>query len=463
MMRAIATNIVRRLQDAGFVAFWVGGCVRDSLLGREPDDYDIATNALPEAIEKLFSRTIGVGRKFGVMLVVEAGHQFQVATFRAESDYADGRRPQKVTFGDPRADALRRDFTVNGLSFDPITEKLHDWVGGEADLRARLIRTIGSPDERFAEDHLRLLRVVRFAVQLDFQIEPKTFAAVKALAPKIKIISAERIRDELIKLFAPLKDWSAGLRHGTNREHQRAMPEAGAPTARGLELLHASGLLEHILPELAATVTCEQSPDYHPEGTVFTHICLMLKNLPPDAHPSLPWAVLLHDIAKPVTASRDPKTGSIHFYEHEKIGADMAEAILERLRFPRKQTEEIVFAVRHHMQFKDAPQMRKSTLRRLLLRETFPLELELHRLDCLGSHGLLDIYDFLIAQARELEQQPEIRPPLLTGEDLIALGMKPGPALGALLAEIREKQLQDELKTPAEARQWAKIKIMETS
>jgi poly(A) polymerase len=436
-LRETATEIVRRLQDAGFGAFWVGGCVRDFLLGREPDDYDIVTGALPEQIERLFKRTIPVGRKFGVIVVIEGAHQFQVATFRAEADYQDGRHPEHVTFGDAQADACRRDFTVNGLFFDPVRKKLHDWVGGETDLRAKLIRTIGSPTERFAEDHLRLLRAVRFAAQLDFAIEPETFAALKVTAAKIRGISAERIREELIKLLAP--------------------PHA----SRGLELLRQSGLLEQVLPEIAATITCEQSPDFHPEGNVFNHLLLMLNQLPPDAAPSLPWAVLLHDVAKPATASGDPETGSIHFYGHERIGADMAKAVLERLRFPRKQTDEVVKAVRYHMQFKDALQMRKSTLRRLLLRPTFPLELELHRLDCLGSHGRLEVYDFLVEQAKQLERQPQIRPPLLKGDDLIALGMEPGPALGALLAEIREKQLADEFKTKAEARKWAKERIRE--
>ena len=338
-------------------------------------------------------------------------------------------------FANARADAERRDFTVNGLFFDPITKQLHDWVGGEADLRAKVIRTIGKPDERFGEDHLRLLRAVRFAAQLGFEIEPATFAAIQTHGTKIKLISAERVRDELIKLFHP--------------------PNA----ARGLKLLRASGLLEHVLPEIAATVTCEQSPDYHPEGSVFNHLCLMLQQLPKDTHPSLPWAVLLHDVAKPLTASRDEKTGSIHFYEHEKIGATMAMEILDRLRFPRKQIEEISDAVLHHMQFKDSLQMRKSTLRRMMLRETFPLELQLHRLDCLGSNGRLDTYDFLVAQSAELANQPEIRPPLLTGADLIALGMKPSKELGALLNEIREKQLQDELKTSDEARDWVKSRL----
>jgi poly(A) polymerase len=434
-----ATDIVRRLQEAGFKAFWVGGCVRDFLLGREPGDYDIVTSALPEQIERLFHRTIPVGRKFGVLVVVEGQHQFQVATFRAESDYLDGRHPETVSFGDAAADARRRDFTINGLFFDPVRMELHDWVGGEADLRSRLIRTIGSPAERFAEDHLRLLRAVRLATQLDFQIEAETWRAVRSLAAKIRDISAERIRDELLKLFQP--------------------PHA----ARGLELIQQSGLLKEIFPELAATEQCEQSPDFHPEGSVFKHLLLMLRNLPAAADSSLVWAVLLHDIAKPVTASRDPDTGSVHFYGHERIGAEMASEILGRLRFPKKQIEDIAKAVRHHMQFKDVPAMRKATLRRLLLRPTFPLELELHRLDCLGSHGQLDVYDQLVAQAEELKKTPEILPPLLTGEDLIALGMKPGPAMGALLAEIRDKQLQDELKTPAQARQWARARLARVS
>ena len=434
-LREKATDIVLKLQRAGFAAYWVGGCVRDFLLRREPSDYDIATSARPEQIERLFSRTIAVGRKFGVMVVVEGKQQFQVATFRAEADYRDGRHPEQVSFGDARADALRRDFTVNGLFYDPLAQRLHDWVGGEADLHARRIRTIGYPEERFAEDHLRLLRAVRFAAQLGFVIEPATLEAIRRLGGRIKNVSAERIRDELLKLFSP--------------------PHA----ARGLELLEQSGLLEHVLPELAATRTCEQSPDFHPEGTVFAHLVLMLKHLPPDADPLLPWAVLLHDIAKPETASRDPVTGVIHFYEHERVGAYMAEALLERLRFPRKQIDALVKAVRCHMQFKDAPQMRKATLRRMLMRPTFPLELELHRVDCLGSHGQLQIYEFLLQQSKELEAQPQMRPPLLTGNDLLALGMKPGPAMGALLNELREKQLQDELQSAAQAKQWVRKRM----
>jgi poly(A) polymerase len=433
--RESAVEIVRRLQAAGHAAFFVGGCVRDAQLGRVPEDFDIATSARPDQVEALFPRTVPVGRQFGVVIVLSGPDPFQVATFRAEHGYVDGRHPTAVRFSDAREDALRRDFTVNGLFFDPVSGELHDWVGGRADLQARVIRTIGSPAERFAEDHLRLLRAVRFAAQLDFALDPTTMAAVQANAPSIQTVSAERIRDELLKLFQP--------------------PHA----ARGLELLRDSRLLEHILPEVAAFSGCQQSPDYHPEGDVFEHVRRMLVELPADAPPSLAWAVLLHDVGKPVTASRDAATGEMHFYGHEKIGADMARALLTRLRFPRKQIDEIVAVVEQHMQFKDVRQMRKATLRRLLLRPTFPLELALHRLDCLGSHGRLDHYEFMVAEAEALARQPAVKPPLLTGDDLLALGLRPGPEIGALLAEARDRQLQDELRTRAEALAWLKNKV----
>ncbi len=441
--REIASEIVARLQAAGFAAFWVGGCVRDFLLDRTAQDYDIATDAKPEQVEKLFPRTIPVGKKFGVIIVLENQQEFQVATFRAEADYQDGRRPEKVVFANAEADATRRDFTVNGLFFDPRTQEIHDWVGGEIDLRAKIIRTIGSPKARFGEDHLRMLRAVRFAARLGFEIERETFSAIQTLAEKIKHISAERIRDELIKLFAPPDET---LSNSTTY----------FPAARGLTLLRDSGLLEHILPELNATIACEQSPDFHPEGSVFNHLRLMLEKLPTNANDSLSWAVLLHDIAKPVTAERNAQTGKIHFYGHEKVGAEMAETILQRLRFPNKQIEKIVTAVRHHMQFKDVKSMRTATLRRLLMRETFPLELELHRLDCLGSNGNLEHYDFLVTQAEALKQMPALQPALLSGNDLIALGVTPGKKIGELLHEIRERQLADELKTAAEAKDWLK-------
>lgn len=469
-VREIAAGIVKRLQDSGFEAFWVGGCVRDFLLGREPGDYDIATNAVPDEIERLFPKTIAVGRKFGVMVVVERGEQFQVATFRAESDYQDGRHPSQVSFGDPQADAIRRDFTINGLFYDPARKTLRDWVGGEADLKARIIRTIGKPEERFAEDHLRLLRAVRFAAQLGFEIEPETLTAVRTLAPKIKTISAERVRDELVKLFKPGNPRPAPPKKGT--EHRAPLPSleglgvgrAAIDTiaSRGLKLFHETGLLAEVVPEIAACLACEQSPDFHPEGNVFNHLCLMLARMPDDAHPLLPWAVLLHDIAKPVTAEQDPVTGSIHFYGHERIGAEMAVNIMTRLRFPKQQIEDVATAVRYHMQFKDAPKMRKATLRRMLLRPTFPLELELHRLDCLGSHGQLDIYEFLCSEAAELDRLPQIIPPFITGDDLLSLGVKPGPRLGAILTEARDKQLGEELNSREEALDWVRQKLSET-
>jgi tRNA nucleotidyltransferase/poly(A) polymerase len=428
--RDIAISILRTLHAAGHEAWLVGGCVRDELRGAVPKDFDIATDARPEQVEAIFPKTIGVGKSFGVMLVLEGGEQFEVATFRAESGYTDGRRPDSVTFGDAEADALRRDFTINGLFLNPVTNELRDWVGGEADLKAGVLRTIGDPAERFGEDHLRLLRAVRFAAQLDFQIEPATFAAVQQHAENINRVSAERIRDELLKLFRP--------------------PHA----ARGLDLLRDSGLLAHVLPEMMLTIGCEQSPEYHPEGDVYKHIRLMLDKMPADAPAELPWTILLHDIAKPATASVG-EDGRIHNYGHDKLGAEMAEVILVRLKFPRKQIDEIVFTVREHMHLAVAPKMRKAKLRRMLLRPTFELELEQHRIDCLGSHAKLDIYNFLRAEQAALEEMPALIKPLVTGRDLIELGIKPGPPMGKLLNEIRDHQLAEELSTREEALAWA--------
>lgn len=431
--RDIVLDLLRRLQEAGHEAYLVGGCVRDELRGMAPQDYDMATSARPEEVEALFPQTHAVGKSFGVILVLEHGHTFEVATFRAESDYTDGRRPNTVTFSDAQTDASRRDFTVNGLFMDPLSDTVHDWVGGQEDLEKRRLRTIGHPTERFNEDHLRLLRAVRLAAQLDFEIDPATFAAVRDMADHITRVSAERIRDELLKLFRP--------------------PYA----ARGLDLLHESGLLAQVLPELLPTVTCEQSPDYHPEGTVYDHIRLMLSKLPAEASVELPWTALLHDIAKPVTQS-ECEEGRIHFYGHEKIGADMAQQILQRLRFPNVEIEAIVQTVRYHMQFKDAPKMRKATLRRMLMRPTFELELEQHRLDCLGSHGLMDIYDFIREQQTVLQEKPLLLEPLISGRDLIELGIEPGPALGQLLDAVRDQQLAETFSTREEALAWAKEK-----
>ena len=429
-LKAGALGLARCLAKAGFQAFWVGGCVRDARLGQAPTDYDIATDATPDEIEHLFRKTIPVGKQFGVIMVLEAGHEYQVATFRAEGDYADGRRPGSVRFTDAREDTLRRDFTINGLFYDPLADELHDWVGGQADLEARRIRTIGDPAERFGEDRLRLLRAVRFAVQLGFEIEPATFAVVQQHAAAIREVSAERIRDELLKLFRP--------------------PHA----ARGLDLLHESRLLPEVLPELAATIGCEQPPEYHPEGDVFTHIRLMLSHLPADAGTTLIWSVLMHDIAKPATLRRDG--GRIRFLGHEKVGATMALEIMNRLRFPKAESTAVKTCVRHHMQLKDAQQMRPATLRKLFLRPTFPVELALHRLDSLASSGKLDNFEFLEAKLGEFQDQPELQKPLVDGGDLIALGQLPGAELGRLLSDIRDRQLAGELTTREKALAWAR-------
>jgi len=431
--RKIAIEILKRLQQAGHESFFVGGCVRDQLRGVTPQDYDIATGAHPEQVQALFPNTVGVGKNYGVIIVLQGGGQFEVATFRVEDEYQDGRRPMEVLFSDAKKDASRRDFTVNGLFFDPVTDTVHDWVGGQKDLKQRIIRTIGQPEERFAEDHLRLLRAIRFAAQLDYHIEPVTLAAVQAQASLIGSVSAERVRDELCKLFSP--------------------PHA----ACGLDLLLESGLLKHVLPELAATIDCDQSPDFHPEGSVFNHIRLMLSLIPKDASPLLPWTVLLHDIAKPQTNSV-ANDGRIHFHGHEKIGAEMAEKILRRLHFPRVDIETVVQIVCHHMQFKDAKEMRKSTLRRMLLRSNFDLELEQHRLDCLGSHGKLDIYDFVCEQKLLFEKKPVLLSPLVNGKDLLDLGIKSGPLMGELLDEIKDKQLSEDFSTREEALNWVKEK-----
>ncbi len=435
--RALARGIVARLRAHGHEAFWVGGCVRDMLLGREPGDYDIATSARPEVVRALFRRTVPVGRQFGVMLVVTRGGEFQVATFRGEGAYRDGRRPEAVWFTDAREDARRRDLTVNGLFYDPLTDTLHDWVGGRADLEARRVRLIGDPAARLAEDHLRLLRVVRFAAQLDFEVEPATWEAVQAGAAAIRRVSAERIRDELLKIFRP--------------------PHA----ARGLELLRAGGLLREVLPEVAACETCQQPPAWHPEGTVYEHVRRMLALLPAEAPPALIWGVLLHDVAKPVTARRDPQTGTLQFPGHEQVGEAMAREILRRLRFPNAEIETVAALVQHHIQFKDVLHMRRATRRRMVLRPTFALELELHRLDCLGAHGRLEHYEIMAREAAALRQQPALRPPLVRGDDLLALGLPPGPALGALLAEIRERQLEGELTDREAALAFARQRLGE--
>lgn len=429
-MREAAKAVVQRLHASGFESYWAGGCVRDHSLGREPADYDVATNARVEEIERIFPDTIAVGRAFGVLIVRWGGHSVQVATFRAESGYSDHRRPDTVRFCDAREDASRRDFTINGMFYDPIAGQLMDWVGGQADLDAKRIRAIGNPAERFEEDPLRILRAVRLAAQLGFAIESATFDAVKERVADIRSVSNERVRDELLKLF----QW----------------PHA----ARGLDLLRESGLLTEVLPEIAAFIGCAQSPEFHPEGTVYEHVRLMLNRLPVGATSALVWSALLHDVGKPVTSTVEVATGRIRFLGHESVGAEMAGRVLERLRFPRREIEEIVFCVAHHMQFKDVSAMRKATLRRLLLRPTFQLELELHRLDCLASQGRMETVTLLEEASLLLAARPELLPSLVTGRDVMAAGVSEGERVGKILAQVRELQLGEELRSREEALVW---------
>ncbi len=416
-------RILETIRRNGHEAFLVGGCVRDLLLGREPKDWDIATDALPDRIEALFPKTVAVGKAFGIIVVVpEDGPSVEVATYRADSTYTDGRRPDAVTFTNAREDAIRRDFTVNALFLDPASGEIRDYAGGRADLGARLIRAIGEPAVRFAEDHLRMLRAVRFASTLGFTIEPATFAAIRDLAPKIRQVSAERIRDELFRLL-------------TESLH----------AGEALQLLRDSGLLKEILPEVEAMVGVEQPPEFHPEGDVFTHTRLMLDAMKPKPSLRLALSVLLHDVGKPPTAkfaTMPDGTQRWRFESHAPVGADMARSILERLRSPNALVEEVCAIIAGHMRLAVAPQMRESKLRRLMGAPVFEDELELHRLDCISSHDQLDVYDFLQAARARLSAEPVLPNPLVTGSDLIALGHAPGPGFRKLLQDLYDRQLE---------------------
>lgn len=422
-LRAGAEAIVRALRAAGHEACFVGGCVRDLVMGAQPHDYDIATDARPDRIESLFSHTVPVGRAFGVMLVREGGTLYEVATFRADGAYRDGRRPEAVTFAGAREDAKRRDFTINGLFHDPIEDETIDWVGGVADIEARRVRAIGDPAERFEEDHLRLLRAVRFAARLGFTIEDATRGALESRAARIVHISAERVRDELVRMFT----------------------HAGA--GRALHLLHETGLLAHVLPEVAAMAGCAQPPQFHPEGDVLVHTALALDRLneAADPSPALAFAVLLHDVGKPPTASLDGER--IRFNGHAEVGAEMADRIGRRLRLSATQVGRVRDLVAHHMRFQHVTQMKTSTLKRFLGMDGFDEHLELHRADCLASHGDVSHYEFCRAKRGEFSQEV-IRPePLVTGRDLIGLGLEPGPRFGRILRAVEDAQLEGEIAT----------------
>jgi poly(A) polymerase len=430
-MEKVALEVATRLRDSGHIAYFAGGCVRDMVRGLIPKDYDIVTDARPEAVQSLFSHTFAVGAHFGVIIVLENGFQFEVATFRSDDAYIDGRHPSAVHFSSPEEDAQRRDFTINGMFYDPVGQKVIDFVGGRADIEAKLVRAIGDPAQRFAEDRLRMLRAVRFATVLDYQVDRKTWDALATNAESINQISAERIRDELVSIF-----------RSPNR-------------VRGWDLLDSSGLMRAILPELEAMKGVLQPEQFHPEGDVFVHTRLMLQLLPQEVPVPLVLAVLFHDVGKPVTATVD-QTGRIRFNEHDRIGAQMTEAIMRRLRFSGAEIEATVEMVRQHMVFKDVPNMRVAKLKRFMARRTFDDELELHRVDCESSHRMLDNYEFLLRKRHEFANEPIIPPPLVRGDDLIALGLKPGPKFGEILEAVETRQLEGTLRTREQALEWVK-------
>ena len=420
----LANRIAAALRGQGYQAYFVGGCVRDQLLGIESKDYDIATDATPEEIAGLFPRAELVGAHFGVVIVPEGGTSVEVATFRSDHDYRDGRRPSGVTFErDARQDVLRRDFTINALLFDPATGEVIDYTGGREDLSRKIIRAIGDPLRRFQEDRLRMLRAVRFAARFGFEIEPGTFAAIEHLHASIHDVSPERVRDELVRILV----------------------EGGA--RRGLELLDRSGLLTEILPEVAAMKGVEQPPEYHPEGDVWTHTLLMMEGLR-NPTPELALGVLLHDAGKPPTFSVNDR---IRFDGHVEKGVEIARNILSRLRFSNEQIEQVEALVANHMRFKDAPRMKTSTLKRFLRLNRFEEHMELHRLDCRSSHGNLENLEYVRAKRDEFGSE-QIRPPrLLTGLDLIRAGFRPGPDFARVLAAVEDAQLEGRVTSSDEA------------
>lgn len=425
--KQLAISIVKTLRQKGYEAYLVGGCVRDMVMRKPPKDYDVATSARPEDVQRLFAKTIPVGAQFGVMLVLLDGRPFEVATFRTDEGYADGRHPTGVRFSSAKEDVLRRDFTVNGLFYDPITKQVIDYVDGRKDIKRKLIRTIGDPLKRFEEDKLRMIRAVRFAVNLGFHIDPATVKAIHRLKGQITQVSFERIRDELVKMFT------------------------GQAPGQALERLDETSLLAEVLPEVARMRGVEQPPQFHPEGDVFVHTRLLLDQL---KRPTVieAMAALLHDVGKPDTFKRGPDR--IRFDGHAELGARIAERIMRRLRFANDEIEAVVACVEGHMRFKDVKQMRESTLKRFMRRPTFQAELVLHRVDCLASHGDLSNYRFLKRQLKAFSEVELRPPPLVTGHDLLAMGFPQGPIIGEILKAIEERQLEHQLTTKQDALHW---------
>jgi poly(A) polymerase len=474
MSKSHAISIVRTLRDRGHQAYLVGGCVRDLLLGREPADYDVATDATPDEVMRIFPETYAVGAQFGVVLVPipeiqnkpvipsEAGvsrsespaqsrdllsagsanapkaRNVEVATFRSDIGYSDGRHPDQVRFSrDAREDVQRRDFTINGLLVDPLNGEVLDYVGGQKDLQAKIIRAIGDPALRFAEDKLRMLRAVRFAARFEYAIEPATFAAIQQLAPQIHQVSRERVRDELTKMLI--------------EGHAR----------RAFELLDETGLLHEVLPEIEAMKGVEQPPEFHPEGDVFVHTMLLLENLPQPCSPTLAWGGLLHDVGKPPTFRRAPDR--IRFDSHVDVGVKMADAILRRLRFSNDDTEQILALVDNHMRFGDVEKMKASTFKRFVRLSRFDEHLELHRLDCKASYRKLSNYDYTRQRIADLTPAAIQPKPLVSGDDLVAAGYSPGPQFKEILTAVEDAQLEGSLDSKEEAMRFVRSKFPQSA
>jgi len=428
--REASLSVLKGLRGAGFEAVFAGGCVRDMLMQREPSDYDVATSAKPEEVMALFDRTVTVGRQFGVVIVVVDGIRVEVATFRSDGPYSDGRRPDYVRFTDREGDVRRRDFTVNGLLYDPIADEVIDLVEGRSDIAAGLIRAIGEPQERFEEDRLRLLRAARFAAKLEFAVEAETRGAIQADPGRIKSVSAERVAEELRKMLTDV-----------NR-------------SRAVRLMDELGLLEQVLPEVAAMKGVEQGKTHHPEGDVFEHTLLCLEQLEQPSF-ELAFATLLHDVGKPPTAEIIDRT---IFARHAAVGEDIARKICRRLKLSREETGRITWLVRSHMRFRDVRQMRQSTLKRLLAEPYIDDLSRLIRADILGSHGDLGDYEWALARKEEFEESGEEVKPLLSGHDLMAMGLEPGPHFKDLLHALVDAQLEGKVTDRAQAetfvREW---------
>jgi poly(A) polymerase len=428
----MANSICEMLRRNDYQALLVGGCVRDLLLGREPADYDVTTDATPEDVVKLFPESVAVGAQFGVILIPRDGLKVEVATFRSDVGYSDGRHPDSVIYSKtPQEDVQRRDFTINGLLMRHDTSEVLDYVGGQGDLKAKIVRAIGEPGRRFTEDKLRMMRAVRFAARFGFEIEAETFRAIRRHVAEIHQVSPERLRDELTKML-------------TEGEARQAF-----------ELLDETWLLQQVLPEIAAMKGVEQPQQYHPEGDVWIHTRMMLEGLPQGASPTLAWGVLLHDVGKPPTFQSAAETGDrIRFNNHVEVGVRMAEAICRRLRFSNEETEQILALVNNHMRFGAVEEMRASTLKKFVRLPRFEEHLALHRLDCLSSHRHLDSYEFL---RRFLEVTPpeQVRPErLLTGDDLRAMGFQPGPQFSQILRALEDAQLEGQIATREEAEKY---------